>query len=115
MSLIRAKFAEDLAPVFDKAGLASELFLMGLFSVLDLILDKPMSEALEMVKVSKQIQDALISGKGELAPILNFIQEYENASWQEVSRLMVLSNIDMDQVYDAYVNALKWYRDLFNA
>ncbi len=115
MSLIRAKFSEELAPLFDKAGLTSELFLMGLFSVLDLILDKPMTEALEMVKVSKQIQDALISGKGELAPILNFIQEYENASWQEVSRLMVLQNIDMDKVYDAYISSLKWYKDLFSA
>ncbi len=115
MSLIRAKFAEELAPLFDKAALTSELFLMGLFSVLDLILDKPMSEALEMVKVSKMIQDALISGRGELAPILNFIQEYENASWQEVSRLMVLQNIDMDKVYDAYISALKWYKDLFSA
>ena len=115
MSLIRARFAEELAPLFDKAGLASELFLMGLFSVLDLILDKPMSEALELVKVSKQIQDALLNRKGELAPILNFMEEYENASWQEVSRLMVLQNIDMDKVYDSYTNALKWYRDLFTA
>jgi EAL and modified HD-GYP domain-containing signal transduction protein len=113
--MIRAKFAEELAPLFDKAGLTSELFLMGLFSVLDLILDKPMTEALEMVKVSKPIQDALISGKGELAPVLSFIQEYENASWQEVSRLMVLQNIDMDKVYDAYIGSLKWYKDLFSA
>ncbi len=115
MSLIRAKFAEELAAIFDKAGLASELFLMGLFSVLDLILDKPMTEALDMVKVSKLIEDALISGKGELAPILNFMKEYENASWQEVSRLMVLQDIDMDKVYNAYVSSLRWYRDLFTA
>lgn len=115
MSLIRAKFAEELADIFDKKGLASELFLMGLFSVLDLILDQPMEKALEMVKVSKMIQDALISGKGELAPILTFMNEYENASWQEVSRLMVLQDIDMDAVYKAYISSLKWYRDLFTA
>ena len=115
MSLIRAKFAEELADIFDKKGLASELFLMGLFSVLDLILDQPMEKALEMVKVSKMIQDALISGKGELAPILAFMNEYENASWQEVSRLMVLQDIDMDSVYNAYISSLKWYRDLFTA
>ena len=115
MSLIRAKFAEELATIYDKKGLASELFLMGLFSVLDLILDQPMEKALEMVKVSKMIQDALISGKGELAPILTFMKEYENASWQEVSRLMVLQDIDMDSVYGAYISSLKWYRDLFTA
>ncbi len=113
LSLLRAKFAENLAPVFDVAGLSSELFLMGLFSVLDIILDKPMEEALEMVKVSKMITEALVSKKGTLAPVYDFVLQYEDASWQEVSRQMVLQNIDMDSVYAAYVDSLKWYRDLF--
>ena len=64
LSLIRAKFAENLAPIFDMAGQSSELFLMGLFSVLDIILDKPMDEALIMVRVSKPIESALLRGKG---------------------------------------------------
>lgn len=113
LSLLRAKFAENLAPAFEMAGHSSELFLMGLFSVLDLILDKPMDEALDMVKVSKNIREALIDDKGELAEVLDFIEHYERASWQEVSRQMILRNIDMNSVYNAYVDSLKWYRDLF--
>ncbi len=113
LSLLRAKFAENLAPVFEMAIHSSELFLMGLFSVLDIILDKPMAEALEMVKVSKNIRDALIDNKGDLAHVLEFVIQYEKASWQEVSRLMVLENIDIDRVYDAYTKSLQWYRDLF--
>ena len=112
ISLLRAKFAENLAPLFEMAVHSSELFLMGLFSVLDLILDKSMSEALEMVKVSRSIEEALISHQGELAPVLDFILQYESASWQEVSRQMLLQNIDMDPVYDAYIRSLQWYRDL---
>ena len=113
LSLLRAKFAESLAPVFEMSVHSSELFLMGLFSVLDLILDKPMKEALMMVHVSKLIENALIDDKGELAPVLDFIIQYENADWQEVSRQMLLKRIDINQVYDAYTNSLKWYRDLF--
>ena len=112
ISLLRAKFAENLAPLFEMAVHSSELFLMGLFSVLDLILDKSMSEALDMVKVSRSIEEALISHQGELAPVLDFILQYESASWQEVSRQMLLQNIDMDPVYDAYIRSLQWYRDL---
>ncbi len=112
LSLIRAKFAENLAPLYELAGLSSELFLMGLFSILDIMLDKPMAEALQTVKVSKNIEEALISGKGELAIVLNFIREYEDASWHEVSRLLVLQNLDMEPVYQAYIEALRWYRDL---
>ncbi len=114
LSLVRAKFAENLAPLYELTGLSSELFLMGLFSILDIMLDKPMEEALKTVQVSKNIEDALIRGKGELAPILNFVKEYEDASWHEVSRLLVLQDVAIEPVYQAYVEALRWYRDLLS-
>ena len=113
VSLLRAKFAENLAPIFEMAINSSELFLMGLFSVLDLILDKPMAEALDMVKVSKDIRSALVDKEGKFAPVLDFVTKYEAADWQEVSRQMLLQNIDMNRVYEAYTDSLKWYRDLF--
>ncbi len=113
MSMVRAKFCENLAPVFDIGGFASELFLTGLFSCIDIMLDKPMDEALKMLHVAKNINDALISGKGELAPVIDFVRLYENADFIEVCRRMVVDDIDMDTVYDAYLNALAWYRDLF--
>lgn len=111
MSLLRAKFAENLAPVFSLAIQSSELFLMGLFSVLDVILDMPMKDALETIKASQNISDALVYHKGIFAFPLEFILQYENANWQEVSRLMIVHNIEMQPVYDAYLNALRWYRD----
>jgi len=113
MSMVRAKFAENLAPVFNIAGFSSELFLTGLFSCIDIMLDKPMDEALKMLHVAKNINDALINGKGELAPVLDFVRLYENADFIEVCRRMVVDDIDMDTVYDAYLNSLSWYRDLF--
>lgn len=114
ISLIRARFAENLAPLFDMAMQDQELFLMGLFSVLDVILDKPMKEALDMIVVSKEIQEALIEKRGSLAPVLDFIIEYEEASWQEVSRLIIMNDLNTDDVYKAYVDALAWFKDLFN-
>ena len=95
------------------AALSSELFLMGLFSVLDIILDKPMKEALSMVNVSKEITDALVDKKGEMAKVLDFMENYEIASWSELSRLMIVYNIKEAPVYEAYTEALAWYRDLF--
>ncbi|WP_026663608.1 EAL and HDOD domain-containing protein [Butyrivibrio proteoclasticus] len=113
LAMIRAKFAEGLAGAFGMGMAAQELFIMGLFSAIDIMLDKPMEEALNMVQVSKNIRDALIDNKGDFAPLLNFIRRYEDADWTEVSRLMVIDDINMDEVYEAYLNALKWYRDLF--
>ncbi|MCR5656145.1 MAG: HDOD domain-containing protein [Butyrivibrio sp.] len=114
ISMVRAKFAENLADVYDMKNLSSELFLMGLFSLLDIMIDQTMEQSLKLVHVSKKIEDALLNNTGELWPVLDFIFNYENASWQEVSRLMILNNIDMDKVYDAYTGALRWYRDLID-
>lgn len=112
LSLLRAKFAENLAGVFGLAVKSEELFLMGLFSVLDVILEKSMEEALDMIKVSKEIRDALVSDKGPLAKVIDFMIPYENANWTEVSRQMIIHNIEVDDVANAYMDSLTWYRDL---
>ena len=113
LSLIRAKFAENLSSVFSMGMKTEQLFLMGLFSLLDYILDEPMEQALSHVNVSKEIYDALVNDSGDLSKVLDFQLSYENANWQEVSRLMVLNDISMEVVYDAYVDALKWYKNMF--
>ncbi len=114
LSLQRAKFAQNLAVSFGLQQFDSELFLVGLFSVIDIILNKPMEEALEMVKLSKDIHEAILNHSGKYGHVLDFIIKYEEASWQEVSRQMLLQKIEMKDVYDAYIESLRWYRDLFN-
>ena len=112
LSLLRAKFAENLAPVFGMAMRSQELFLTGLFSILDIILDCSMEEALSMVRVSGKIRTALLEQTGSLAEVLHFIVKYESAEWQEVSRQLVLKNIEIPDVSHAWVSSLQWYAKL---
>ena len=112
LSLLRAKFAENLAPVFGMAMRSQELFLTGLFSILDIILDCSMEEALSMVRVSGKIRAALLERTGSLAEVLHFIVKYESAEWQEVSRQLVLKNIEIPDVSHAWVSSLHWYAKL---
>lgn len=112
LSLLRAKFAENLAPVFGMAMRSQELFLTGLFSILDIILDCSMEEALSMVRVSGKIRTALLEHTGSLAEVLHFIVKYESAEWQEVSRQLVLKNIEISDVSQAWVSSLQWYAKL---
>ena len=112
LSLLRAKFAENLAPVFGMAMRSQELFLTGLFSILDIILDCSMEEALSMVRVSGKIRAALLEHPGPLAEVLHFIVKYESAEWQEVSRQLVLKNIEIPDVSQAWVSSLQWYAKL---
>ena len=112
LSLLRAKFAENLAPVFGMAMRSQELFLTGLFSILDIILDCSMEEALSMVRVSGKIRAALLERTGSLAEVLHFIVKSESAEWQEVSRQLVLKNIEIPDVSHAWVSSLQWYAKL---
>ena len=114
LSLLRAKFAENISGQFELGVFGPELFLMGLFSVVDLILNKPMDEALALLKVSKNISKALVSHDGPFVDVLDFIQVYEAGDWQEVSRLLLINDMSIDAVYEAYLSSLEWYRDLFH-
>lgn len=113
VSLLRAKFAECLAPSFGLTMKVSELFLMGLFSVLDIILNTPLTEALGRVNVSKEISEALINHKGELADVYDFMLAYEGADWQEVGRMLIVKGIDTNTVYKAYTDSVVWYKEMF--
>ena len=71
-----------------------------------------MEESLRLVKLPKNVCEALLHKSGKYATIYNFILDYEKANWEEVSRQMILNNIKLEDVYKAYTDALIWYRKL---
>ncbi|MCL1987149.1 MAG: HDOD domain-containing protein [Firmicutes bacterium] len=109
LSLLRAKFAENLATSFEMGIHAQSLFLMGLFSVLDVVLEMPMIEALKIIVVSKEIHEALVFKAGTFFPILEFMTAYESAQWSEVNRLIALHNLDIERIFTAYMDSIRWY------
>ncbi len=112
ISMLRGKFAENLSAAFKLGEHSSEAFIMGMFSVLDVVLETTMEDALSKVKVSNDVRMALLQREGCFSSLYDFILQYEKASWQEVSRQMILLDIDMNTLYNAYIDALAWYRKL---
>jgi len=114
LSLIRAKFCENLSRHFEMAISSENLFLMGLFSVLDVVLDMPIQEAFKLVFVPPQIFNALVNHQGDFFSVLFFVQQYEHGHWKEISRVALVRNISIDQIHFAYKEAMTWYSDLIN-
>ena len=112
ISLIRAKFAENLAPLFGMPHMAGELFLMGLFSVVGVILEMPLPDALAKVSVSDTIRSALVDGTGVFAPIMKLITDYEGSRWSAVSREMLVHDIQEEDLSNAFLETLIWYRNV---
>ena len=114
LSLLRAKFCENLARHFEMAIQSENLFMMGLFSILDVVLEMPIEECFKLIFVPQQIQNALVTGTGEFFSVLYFVQQYEFGHWKEISRVALVRNISIDQIHFAYKDALLWYSELIN-
>jgi len=115
LSLIRARIAENLARAFDLAIFSQSLFMLGLFSLIDVILELPMEQAVAEIAVDEQVKEALVEKQGDFFKVLQFIDAYEHANWDEIAILMVTHNLELDDVTSSFIEALVWYKALLDA
>lgn len=108
MSLIRAKFAEHIAMKSDYKNLKHEASLMGLFSLLDVLLEETMSEALEDIPISSLISEALVEEKGQLNSIFRLMTAYERGEWEQAENLCASLKFDRNSLYSDYKNSVQW-------
>lgn len=112
LSLIRARFGELLV---EKIGLkqhSENIFLIGMFSLLDAILSKPMEEVLEEIQAPDLVKQALLTRKGELGNLYKLIIAYEKAEWDNVVLLSQEFEMDWQLISTAYMESTIWYNKL---
>jgi len=107
-SIIRARFCELLGINSRNGVNDSELFLTGLFSLLDAILDNTMENIMKNLPLSKNIKQALLEAKGELFDYLRFVSCYETANWDQCSLIISKINVKNDKIPEFYQDAVNW-------
>tara|TARA_B100000508_G_scaffold7341_4_gene5515 strand:+ start:5852 stop:7066 length:1215 start_codon:yes stop_codon:yes gene_type:complete len=105
--VVRARFCELIAKQVS-ISLAGEAFLTGLFSLLDAILDQPMSLLVEKLPFPDDIKAALLNEKNTLYYILNVVQAYETGSWWTLEKAVILLNVKSDVLPGLYNQAVDW-------
>jgi c-di-GMP-related signal transduction protein len=108
LPLIRARFCELLAPLASHESAASDLFLMGLLSAIDAILDMKMEEVLAEIAIGSEIRDALLGNENSLRRIFDVALLYERGAWPEFDRAAARTTIAPDAVSDIYVRSMEW-------
>ena len=103
LAMVRATMCEQLAQTLAPHDAAS-CFLVGLFSVLDALLDRPMPEVLHALPLAEEVQRALLDQTGSLGAILHSVLAYERGNWEEATRL----GLDQNSTVDAYLHAIAW-------
>jgi len=106
-TLTRAKMCELLALSLNKPDAAS-YFLVGLFSYIDMIMEKNMSELLRSLPLAGQMNEALLYRKGSMADALNCVIAYEKGDWDAVR----FENADKGIILDCYLKSIEWASDL---
>lgn len=108
LALVRAKFCELLVNETSSRRDSAELFLMGLFSFIDAMLDTTMDEVMAKLPLSSKIKVALIEETGEYAIFLDIIKAYERRQEKILTKALQDLDIDEDLVPEIYVQAIQY-------
>ena len=108
MSLTRGRFMELLAPLVGELPNKDDMFMTGLLSLMDSLMDMTLKELVHKTGISDEISAPLLTREGEIGELLSMIISYENAEWDMAQELAGKYGISMDAVSDCYISAIEW-------
>ncbi|TDI82051.1 MAG: HDOD domain-containing protein [Caldithrix sp.] len=107
MSLIRANSCEMIAPLIGCKNRASELFLMGLFSMIDALLDQPLEGILAKLPLADDIKKALLGEKNQMGDVFELVVNYEKGDWVNFSEYAARLSVKETELIDIFQMALE--------
>ena len=111
-SLVRARFCELLAPQVQHGE--SDLFLLGLLSLIDSMLEMSMSDVLEKVPLDHETKAVLLGKPSPLRPVYQLMLAYESGEWDAARQLEDTLHLDDQQVAGFYWQAQQWASEVLS-
>jgi EAL and modified HD-GYP domain-containing signal transduction protein len=113
VALVRARCCEALGEHLENADEAPELFLIGLCSLLDAMLGRPLEEAIADLPLSAGAREAVLGTRRSRArSVLNAVIAYERGAWAVSEEELTAAGLPAHALADAYTDALRWAREL---
>lgn len=112
MSLLRARLAEQLSRKTSLRANSEHFFLAGLFSMLDVILDRPFEQIVDQIFLPDSVKNYFLNEPSYLSPVLKLVIAYEQGDWDQVFIMARILRISQNDMIGSYQNALKWQNDL---
>lgn len=108
MSTVRARCCELLGTAMRSESAAAEGFLVGMCSLLDAILERPMSTILPELPLNAETQAALRGEDNPRRRMLDLVIAYERGEWDRCVQLATEAGIDPELMPPIYADAIKW-------
>ncbi len=105
VAMIRAKICELLAKRIRHPAEES-FFVVGLFSLLEAMLDLPLAQILASLPLSNEVNEALLSGAGIHGAALRCAVGFERVNWDDVT----FEGLDIAALREVYLEAVQWAR-----
>jgi len=115
MALLRARFCELVAPWEGLAHRKADLFLIGLFSLLDAMLDRSLAEILAEMRLRGAIAETLLGtahADQPMALIYNLVRAYESGNWEAVAATAQRLQVHAEIIPELYLNAVAWSNEM---
>lgn len=114
-SLLRARCCELLAPLVGRPSRGSEFFLMGLFSLMDALLGRPMAELLPQIALPDEIRHALSGEEGLPRRLCQLVEAYERADWASVNDHTARLDLSEQAFFAIYLESAGWTQTVLGA
>lgn len=106
-TLVRARLLELVAK--EVGANMGALFLIGVFSNMDSLLQLPMAELLGRVDLAPEVRDSLLrEASGPYVRWLELAEAYESGDWEAATRLAGEISVRPVLLLDFYVQAVQW-------
>jgi c-di-GMP-related signal transduction protein len=109
-ALVRARFCELLSPKIQHGD--SDLFLLGLLSLMDTILEIPMRQVLDNVPIDQECKAVLLGATSRLRPFYQLVLAQESGEWAAVRDLTTELHLSEADVSVAYWQGMQWARQV---
>jgi len=107
-AIIRGRFMELLGKVHFGKPQADDLFVVGVFSLLDVLFDEPMEKLLQPLNIADSMRHALVKRDGPYMPLLLLAEAIEKADEERIDIIHRGLHISIETVHDTYTDALAW-------
>lgn len=104
--LIRAHFCEAMARPVGVGNHELDLFLTGMFSAVDALVDRPLEEVLAEIGVSQKVLDAIAGNDTSMSRIYALVRATELGDQGEFDRLAQELDVSSECVTEAYTDAV---------
>src|SRR5260221_9434457 len=106
-ALTRAYFCEDFSAPAGLRGKSDLMFLMGLLSVADALLDKPIKDVLQTLPIDSEVKAALCGGEKRYRDLFEVLLALERAEWPKLATFTERLGCPQDNVPHSYQSALQ--------